>query len=167
MTTRPWSLQAIVRHLTLRRGWNPLLLTRLPSKPRAALRICAARTQTHTWQRNPSSDSRERSASRCEAGRWERPVTPQYSGWRLELLLGLCGSCLSTEQTFSYLEACLVLMLNSASLSMTQSFKSKAAHSALADQIKAPRHFLCLLTEPSTGLNVVSKRFSYTQIIFK
>lgn len=68
LTTLPWTLGVSVRRLTRPRGWDPRLLTRLPSSPRAALHTCGARTRTRTWRQSLCLDSQERSASRCEAG---------------------------------------------------------------------------------------------------
>lgn len=76
LTTPPWTTGVLVRRLTLLHGWNPLLLTRSPSRPLAALHICGVHTQTHTWRQSPCLDSRERSALRCDAEQWGPPAPP-------------------------------------------------------------------------------------------
>lgn len=78
-TTLPWIMVVSVHRLTLLRGRNPRLPTKLPSRPRAALHTCGGRTQTHTWPQSPCLDGRERSALRCDAGRYGRPGSPHIT----------------------------------------------------------------------------------------
>lgn len=74
LTTPQWTPGVSVHRLTLPHGWNPLLLTRWPSRPRAAPHICDVPTQTRTWHQSPCLDGPGRSALRCDAGQCALPT---------------------------------------------------------------------------------------------
>lgn len=107
-TIHPWTMAVSVQRLTLLRGWNPRLLTRSPSRPRAARHTCGAHTRTHTWRQSPCSDSRERSALRCDD---VDTIPPPCTSDQICTRLRLCNR----NTLYQTLEACFFLMSTSAS----------------------------------------------------
>lgn len=121
LTTPRWTPGVSVRRLTLPLGWNPRLLTRSPSRPRAAPHICGVPTRTHTWRQSPCLDGPGRSASRCDAGHCgPLPHTPTFPNRHRTA---------SAKTHFTITEACLCfLSWPKACPSMSVSFQFRCKH---------------------------------------